>query len=206
MKFFDALRQQFIDLCEIPELYAGIATGSIEIDIISLGSCYYGFKINCSDSSLAHQMSLQEEVFIEAMYRSNLVETYITCKNQFVQLFPNPLFLLVSMNTEDIAVEEEQQVERVFFLTGRRTVPNSERVRKTILAKSRACLKGESVLENSSMGQKHIPAHLSKCRPEIRAPVCSRTKCQLQLGVFSMATSGKKRTWEKQLLCCPIED
>ena len=103
-------------------------------------------------------------------------------------------------------VEEEQQVERVFFLTGRRTVPNSERVRKTILAKSRACLKGESVLENSSMGQKHIPAHLSKCRPEIRAPVCSRTKCQLQLGVFSMATSGKKRTWEKQLLCCPIED
>ncbi|MBP0020467.1 MAG: hypothetical protein J7647_23300 [Cyanobacteria bacterium SBLK] len=102
MKFFDALIQQFIDLCEIPELYAGIATGSIEIDIIPLGSCYYGIKVDCSDSSLADRMSLHEEVAIDAMYRSNLAETYITCRNQFVQLFPNPIFLLASMNTEEI--------------------------------------------------------------------------------------------------------
>ena len=102
MKLLNILLQQFVALCEIPEMYAGIQTNSLTIDIMPIEPYQYAVTIDCLDSALAKKIVLNHNVVVGAMQRLNLAELQINVKNRFFRVFANNVFLLDPMNDLDV--------------------------------------------------------------------------------------------------------
>ena len=90
MNIFPFLVERFIALCEIPEMYAGLQTNSVTIEIAYMDDLRlsgYGIVINCVDTNLATQIHCHYDLILAAIKELDLVAVEILVENQIFRKF-----------------------------------------------------------------------------------------------------------------------
>lgn len=114
MNLFTFLKQRFVALCEIPDMYEWILTNSITLQIVYINTPYrtgYGLVIDCINLEFAQKILSHQSILEATIEELNFEEILITIQSKSFRIWSNdsalknknPLEILLDLYEQELS-------------------------------------------------------------------------------------------------------